>query len=92
MTGVRIANGIRRIAAKSGTNSCKKLRHTERFGHIVVGARIEAADAVRDGIPSREDEDGRPALGPAELGTQREPVAIRQPDVERPADLPERRP
>src|SRR5271165_3507712 len=49
----------RRMAAESGANARKKLLNAERFGDVVVGARIESDNFIALGVADSQHYDGR---------------------------------
>ena len=51
--------GRRRGAAQKRVHAADQLHHAERFGQVVVGARIKAADLVELGAFRREHHDGK---------------------------------
>ena len=60
----------------------EQLAEVERLDEVVVGAGVEAADAVATSVARGEHEDRRPALALAQRAADREAVAARQHHVE----------
>ena len=65
----------RASAAQDRSHARRQLAQAERLGHVIVGAEIEAGDAVRFARPRRQHDDrhrrgfGPAAQQPADLGT-----------------------
>ena len=60
----------------------EQLGELERLGHVVVGAEVEAIDAVGDTVAGGQHQDRRPAAAPAQPCAGVEPVHVGQPQVE----------
>ena len=71
-----------RAATGQGAQPCEQLREGERLDEVVVGADIEATDAIVDRIARREQQDRRPVARGAELAAEAEPVAVGEHHVE----------
>ena len=69
-------------AAKQRADPRVKLVDVERLGEVVVGARIEPVDPVRDGIARGQHQDRKAVALAAEQAADLEPVDVGQPDVE----------
>src|SRR5882672_3745816 len=54
----------------------------ERLDQVVVGAGVEAGDAIIDGVPCREQQDRRRHAPLAQIAQQREAVELGQEDIE----------
>ena len=76
--GRRVAVG----AANHGVDAGDELRERERLGQVVVGAKVEAADAIVNHVAGGQDEHRRPdAVGASRL-QHRPAVELRQHQVE----------
>src|SRR6187397_1320644 len=65
-----------------GPNPRHELREGERLDEVIVGAGVQALDAVADVVASGEHEDGRPSAPGTELATNGEAVELGEHDVE----------
>jgi len=68
--------------AQQGAHPSLQLADVERLDQVVVGARVEAVDAVLDRLPRGEHEDGDPVARGAQAATDLETVDVGKPDVE----------
>ena len=59
-----------------------QLAHVERLDEIVVGARVEAVDAVRHRVPRGEHQHRHAVAGAAQPAADLEAVDVRKADVE----------
>ena len=50
---------VKTVSAKQRLDTGHELCHIERLGNVVIGPQIEAFDAVVDGIPGRDNHNGR---------------------------------
>ncbi len=79
-----LQDGAKRTArpAQQGLGTGDQLAHGERLDEVIVGAGVEAGDAVLHGIARRQHEDGhRLATGP-HLLQQFQPIAVGQAEIE----------
>src|SRR5581483_4392621 len=74
--------GVRATAPEEGADARHELVGVERLREIVVGAGLEAADAIGDGGASAEHEGGRVDAHTAKLANDLESVTPRQSDVQ----------
>ena len=77
---IGIALAIR--AAHERAQARLQLAHVERLDEVVVGARVEAVDAVGDGVARREHQDRHAIAGRAQAPADLEAVDVRHADVE----------
>jgi NADPH-dependent 2,4-dienoyl-CoA reductase/sulfur reductase-like enzyme len=70
------------LAAHIGAHAREQFAHVEGFGDVVIGAEIEALDLLAPAVAGREDQHrhGAPVLAPRLQ--HREPVNLRQAEVE----------
>ena len=73
---------LRGRAAHERAQPRQQLAEVERLGQVVVGADVEAADAVADLAARGEHEDRRPAVALAQRAADLEAVAAREHHVE----------
>jgi hypothetical protein len=71
-----------RSAAGERAQPRDELRERERLGQVVVGAAVQAAHAVLDGVPRREHQHRGPHAAPAEAPAGLEAVHPREHHVE----------
>ena len=69
-------------SAQQGTQPCQQLLKRKRFHQVVVGACVEAGDAVGHGVPCREHEDRSVVSLRAELPADFEAIDVGHHDVE----------
>jgi hypothetical protein len=76
--------GLARLhfAPAEGAQAGEKLLEGERLREVVVGAGVEAADAVVDAVERGEEEDGRVETLAAERLAELDAVYAREKDVE----------
>ena len=67
--------------AQRDPHARQQLADAERFGQVVVGARVEQADLAPVGLVRRDDQHRRAAVL-AQLGQQRVAAAVRQAEVQ----------
>ena len=68
-------------SAQHGAHACDQLARRERLGHVVVGAELEAGNAIDLLVPRGEDDD-RQARLLADRAAQVESVRVRQLQIE----------
>ncbi len=71
-----------RLPPQQGTQVRQQFLEAERLGQIVVGAEVEALDAVLDRVARAEDHHRFVEAGLAPFAQQVEPVAVGQAQVE----------
>ena len=69
-------------AAEQRADAGQQLLERERLDEVVVGAGVEARDAVRDRVARREHQDRCPVAVAAEPAAHREAVELGHEDVE----------
>ena len=79
--GPSARGGGRGGAPQDGADPRDHLASAERLDDVVVGAELEADDAVGL-LPARREDDDRHARRRPQLAADVEPGAVRQPDVE----------
>ena len=72
---------VRTGAAQQGTDPRLQLVNVERLDEVVVGARVEAVDPIRDGVAGRQHEHRDPVALATQQATHLKAVDVRQPDV-----------
>jgi len=79
---VEVVGGRARAAADEGAHTGKHLLHMERFGDVIVRARVDACHLVAPTVAGGEDQDRhRPPLLSPRL-QQRQSVHLRQTEIE----------
>ena len=79
----RVADRPRRAgAAQQGPQARLQLADIERLDEVVVGARVEPVDAVRDRVARGQHQDRDAIARPAQLAADLEPVDARHADIE----------
>ena len=74
--------GQRGAAAQQRLQARRDLLERERLDDVVVGAGLQAADAVVDLVARRQDADGHVVAGGAQLREDLEAVEVGHPEVE----------
>ena len=65
-----------------GANAGEQLGEPKRLGHVVVGAGVEPGDDVELAIAGGEDQDREIRAGAAQVAADRDPVDVRESEVE----------
>ena len=71
-----------RDAAQHGLDPGQKLLHAERLDHVIIGAAVQPADAVRLVAPGGEDDDRQRRPQTADLAENLQAVAAGQHEVQ----------
>src|SRR6185437_1621084 len=71
-----------RLTSRECVDAREQLAKRERLHEVVVGAGLQTADAIVDGAPRREHQDGRRDVAAAHLRAEVEAASARQHDVE----------
>ena len=82
---VRVLDGVAGAAhatARERTHPGFQLLQRKRFGHVVIGPRIEPRDPVLDRIPCRQDEHGQARFSGADFAQHLVARSLRQHEVE----------
>ena len=74
--------GVARIAPGDRADAGREFREIEGLDEIVVRARIQSLDPVRDLVERGEDDDGRHVAPAAQRLEERDAAAVRQHEVE----------
>jgi len=74
--------GAAAAAAYQGADARQQFMHVVGFEYVVVGAGIQAGDAICDCVARRHDQHRRGVLAGPQRPQHVEPVAPRQPEVE----------
>ncbi len=77
-----LAHEVRRGAPQPRAHACQQLLERERLDEVVVGARVEPADAIGDRVARCQDENRRAVAGGAQPAADLEPVDVRHQQVE----------
>ncbi len=77
-----VGPGARSGASHECPQTSRELLIGEGFRQVVVGARVETRDPIRQAVTSGQHDDRRPAAASADPPGDLQPVEIRQTDVE----------
>jgi hypothetical protein len=69
-------------SSQHGPNPCEKLTHTERFGHIVIGPKLQPNDTIDLVAPMAGGNDHGYIGARPDLAQQIEPILMAEPKVE----------
>ncbi len=82
VAGLEHGGALGGAAPRERAQAREQLLERERLHEVVVGAAVEAGDAVLDGVARGEHQDRRPHVVSAQAAADLEPVEARQHHVE----------